>query len=40
MVSQQDTLINQLHARISTIEGTITDISSFKKKISEVNEKL
>jgi hypothetical protein len=40
MVSQQDTLINQLQARITTIKGTIIDIYAFKKHTSKVNEKL
>jgi hypothetical protein len=40
MLSQWDTLINQLQAQITTIEGTLIDISSFKKQALEVNEKL
>jgi hypothetical protein len=40
MLSQRDTLINQLQARITTIESTVIDISAFKKQASEVNEKL
>ena len=40
MLSQRDTLINQLQAQITTIEGTLIDISSFKKQALEVNEKL
>jgi hypothetical protein len=40
MLSQRNTLINQLQAQITTIEGTLIDISSFKKQALEVNEKL
>ena len=40
MLSQRDTLINQLQAQITTIERTLIDISSFKKQALEVNEKL
>jgi hypothetical protein len=40
MVSQRDTFINQLQARIVTIEITIIDISAFKKQASEINEGL
>jgi hypothetical protein len=40
MISQRDTFINQLQARIATIESTIIDISTFKKQASEINEGL
>jgi hypothetical protein len=40
MVSWRDTLINQLQARITTIESTIVDIFAFKKQASEINERL
>jgi hypothetical protein len=40
MVSWRDTLINQLQARITTMENTIIDISAFKKQASEINERL
>jgi hypothetical protein len=40
MVSQRDIFINQLQARIVTIESTVIDISSFKKQALEINEGL
>jgi chromosome segregation ATPase len=40
MVSQRDTLINQLQVCITTIKSTIIDISAFKKQASEINERL
>ena len=40
MVSQRDTFINQLQARIVTIERTIIDISSFKKQELKINDGL
>jgi hypothetical protein len=37
MVSQQYTLIYQLYTQINSFENTVMDISTFKKKTSEVN---
>jgi hypothetical protein len=40
MVSERDIFINQLQARIVTIESTVIDISAFKKQALEINEGL
>jgi hypothetical protein len=40
MISQINTFISQLQDRITIIERTVIDISTFKKQASEINEGL
>jgi hypothetical protein len=40
VISRRDAFISQLQARITTIESTLIDISSFQKQALEINEGL
>jgi hypothetical protein len=40
MITQQDSLIEQLQAKLVLVENTTIDITSFKAQASEINKKM